>query len=126
MNTIILKGIVFTGANVALKSLSPLFEQIKYRSGISSLIPGTLNLKLAQDHIGYLDIIFLAHEYNHHEHVFLERCNIFNKKALIARTSTNFHGNTVIEVIAQEHLRETYDLKDGDEVEVEVYKRLRL
>jgi CTP-dependent riboflavin kinase len=42
-------------------------------------------------------------------------------KALIARTSTNFHGEWTLEIMATEHLRSRYGLKEADPVTVEIW-----
>jgi CTP-dependent riboflavin kinase len=123
MKTRKLVGQVIPGVNVAHKSLAPLFEEILRRTGLKHLVPGTLNVKLPHWYPGHLDIILLAHEYEHHEHLFIERCRVFGKDALIIRTSTNHHGPAMLEIMAQEHLRSTHSLTDYCKIEVEVFER---
>jgi len=40
--------------------------------------------------------------------------------ALIARTSTNYHGCKVLEIMAAEHLRNSHGLGDRDIINVQV------
>jgi CTP-dependent riboflavin kinase len=42
-------------------------------------------------------------------------------KALIARTSTNHHGDAVLEIMAAENLRNYFGLKDDDQVHIEIW-----
>jgi CTP-dependent riboflavin kinase len=42
-------------------------------------------------------------------------------RALIARTSTNHHGDGVLEIMAEKHLRDCLGLKDDDRVDIEVW-----
>jgi hypothetical protein len=66
-----------------------------------------------------------AYAYNH-EHLVFERCILLlpggaRVPALIGRTSNNFLGPSVLEVMAEEHLRTRYALAKGDRIDVEVW-----
>jgi hypothetical protein len=123
MNARKLRGEIIKGAGVATRSLDPLFEEIRRRSGLHNLVPGTVNVRLKHWYPGHLDVTLLAHEHGHHEHLFLERCQLFGKDGLIVRTSTNFHGPAVLELMAQEHLKSAHGLDVGALLEIVVYDR---
>jgi hypothetical protein len=59
------------------------------------------------------------------EAMWFERCRLRrdNKsiRALIIRTSTDYHGFSMLEIMAECDLRDFFSLKDGDEVQVEVF-----
>jgi len=119
-----LVGMVFSGAGVARQSLEPLMADIRRVSGLRELLPETLNVRLGHPYRLHPDpdLTFWAHEWNHPEDVFLQRCRIFALDALIMRTSTNYHGDSVLEIMAEQRLRATFGLDDGSQVEVEVHE----
>jgi len=65
-----------------------------------------------------------AHEYGGSVSVSLVPCRIFNRPAFLLRTDLNekgigHHPRNIIEIATDLRLREQYQLKDGDWVEVE-------
>ena len=116
-----LQGKVFKGTGVASGSLDPLMAKIRERSGCPNLQRGTLNVRLADPYPGHTDFEFLAHEHAHHEDVKFERCRVAGIPALIMRTSTNFHGDSVLELMAESHLRSVLGVVDDDTVIIEVF-----
>jgi len=90
------------------------------------LYPGTLNVHLAEEYrlpAGCLRLEGV--EYGGRVNVNLVRCSIFGRPAFILRTDLNEkgagdHPRNVVEVASDLNLRQTYRLKDGSLVEIEV------
>jgi CTP-dependent riboflavin kinase len=59
------------------------------------------------------------------EDLLFERCQVLldgvRVPAWIARPSRNFHGDYVLEIMAEERLRQRYGLKDNDNIYVQVF-----
>ena len=67
----------------------------------------------------------MPHEYGGTFNVFVKECEIFNHKGYILRTEKNNtkngdHPLNIIEIVSDINFRKTYNLKDGDEVEVKI------
>jgi hypothetical protein len=118
-----LQGIVFKGAGVAGNCLKPLLPAIRHRTGLTNLLPHTLNIRLPVAYTGTRDFIFEAKAHSHHEDVYLERCRVRGLDALIMRTSTNHHGASVLEIMAEVFLKQHFGITDGDVVTIQVYTR---
>ncbi len=90
------------------------------------LYPGTLNVQLEKPYSLPKRVIRLEkEEYGGTVSVNMVPCRIFGIKAFILRTDKNEAGlgrypKTIIEVASDIKLRDKYNLKDGDLVEVEV------
>ena len=119
----ILRGIVKTGLGDAKNW--PL-EQIRDVTGRANLLAGTLNVELEEPHSVRHDFTLHATSRNdgRYEDLYFEECSLLiglkKVPALIARTSTNFHGNEVLEIMAAEHLRDNQGLGDGHTIGVQV------
>ena|ERR1051326_1457449 len=104
-----------------IERLNSFYEQ---KTGMQ-LYPGTLNLELTSEYSLPPDVIRLeAHEYGGSVSVSLVPCRIFNRPAFLLRTDLNekgigHHPRNIIEIATNLRLREQYQLKDGDWVEVE-------
>ena len=108
-------------------------DDIRLVTGWHRLERGTVNVRLEVPHtLRQPPDFHLAREqrspeYGHDdEDLDFERCFLVlpggaRVRALIARTSRNFWGGAVLEVMAEEHLRTSYELKDGDGIDVEVW-----
>lgn len=90
-------------------------------------VPGTLNIELEKEYSLPKDKIIRleAEEYNGTVSVNIVPCKINGKDAFILRTDKNEagigrHPKTVIEIASDVMLRNKFNLKDGDEVEIEV------
>ncbi len=60
--------------------------------------------------------------------MFVKPCEIFNHKCYILRTEKNNtkngdHPLNIIEIVSDINIRQTYNLKDGDEVEINIKDR---
>ena len=90
------------------------------------LYPGTLNLELAAEYSLPEKVIRLeAEEYGGTVSVSIVPCRIFDRAAFLLRTDPNekgtgHHPRTIIEIASDVRLRDAYQIKDGDWVEVEV------
>jgi len=104
-------------------------SEIREATGNYNLVEGTLNVELEVPHILRPDHKLLREDRkdrpDHDEDLFFERCflviGIHRVRAVIARTSTNYWGPSVLEIMAKEMLRQRYRLEDGDTLDVEVW-----
>src|SRR5712692_2459462 len=119
----ILRGIVKPGVGDAANW--PL-KQIRNVTGRYNLIAGTLNVELDEPHSVRCDFTLPVASRNdgRREDLYFEECLLLigSKRvpALIARTSTNYHGCKVLEIMAAEHLRNSRGLGDRDIINVQV------
>jgi riboflavin kinase len=104
-----------------IERLSSFYEQ---KTGMR-LYPGTLNVELPSPYSLPADTIRLeASEYGGSVSVSIVPCRIFNRPAFLLRTDKNeqgigHHPCHIIEIATDIRLRDTYELKDGDWVEIE-------
>jgi riboflavin kinase, archaea type len=104
-----------------IERLSSFYEK---KTGVR-LYPGTLNIELSAPYSLPLDVIRLeAHEYGGSVSVSIVPCKIFDRRAFLLRTDQNergtgHHPRNIIEIATDIHLRDAYQLKDGDWVEVQ-------
>jgi CTP-dependent riboflavin kinase len=112
---------VFSGSGFAAESRKSLLPEIRQRTGLYSLLPQTLNIRLPIEYPGTRDFTFEAKDHSHHEDVYLERCRIRGLDAVILRTSTNKHGAFVLEIMAEVWLKQEFGIANGDIETVEVF-----
>jgi riboflavin kinase, archaea type len=104
-----------------IQRLSSFYEQ---KTGMR-LYPGTLNVQLTSEYSLPADVLRLeAHEYGGTVSVSIVPCRIFNRQAFLLRTDANetgtgYHPRNIIEIATDIGLRDQYQLKDGDWVEIE-------
>ena len=121
----ILRGKVVSGLGNFSYWIDKLQIHYQRKTGLR-LFPGTLNVQLDQPYVLPTKRIRLeAHEYGGTVSVNLVPCRIFGRKAFILRTDANEQGRgahrlSLIEIATDIKLREAYDLRDGDLVEIEV------
>jgi CTP-dependent riboflavin kinase len=117
-------GTVSTGFGAATPNLQPVLGLIEQRTGLGGLKDGTLNIRLTQSYIVKPNAIIDRAEYNRVEFLKLQRCRIRGTRGIIMRPNTHeagyAHGPAHLEIMSPYHLRSTFTLRDGDEVEVEV------
>jgi riboflavin kinase len=105
-----------------IERLGRFYEQ---KTGIR-LYPGTLNIELPSEYSMPADVIRLeADDYGGRVSVSLVPCCIFERQAFRLRTDQNekgvgHHPRNIIEIATDVRLRDLYQLKDGDWVEVEL------
>ena len=101
--------------------LSGIYEQ---KTGMR-LYPGTLNVELSSEYALPADVIRLeADEYGGRVSVSMVPCRIFGRRAFLLRTDQNengtgHHPRNIIEIATDVRLRDQYQLRDGDWVEIE-------
>jgi len=125
-----IRGKIFSGVGVA-RLVMPLdvMTMIRERTGFSNLKAGTLNVRLDQPHVHRADYTLAKEERTDgsQEDWRFELCRVSRNdigvRALILRTTTNYHGNCVLELMAEHGLRDFFKLNEGDEVQVEVTDR---
>jgi len=87
---------------------------------------GTLNIELEQEIYLSDNEKILPHEYGGNLIVLVQECKINGHKGYIVRTEKNNkkgkgdHPLNIIEVVSDINFRDTYNLKDGDEVYVDI------
>ena len=117
------RGRIVSGASdfgIWIERLSDLYER---KTGMR-LYPGTLNIELASPYSLPADVIRLdAHEYGGTVSVNIVPCRIFERRAFLLRTDQNeqgtgHHPRNIIEIATDIRLRDAYQLRDGDWVEV--------
>jgi len=88
------------------------------------LYPGTLNIERPSSYSLPADVIRLeASEYGGSVSVSIVPCRVFDRKAFLLRTDQDeqgagHHSLNIIEIATDVRLRDAYQLKDGDWVEV--------
>ena len=104
-----------------IERLSDFYEK---KTGVR-LYPGTLNIELPTPYSLPPEVIRLeANEYGGSVSVSIVPCRIFDRQAFLLRTDQNergtgHHARNIIEIATDIRLREAYQLKDGDWVDVE-------
>src|SRR5688572_5421450 len=121
----IVKGKVVSG----VKSFSYWMERLETyyaeKTGMK-LFPGTLNVELDQPYgLPAKRIRLEKEEYGGTVSVNIIACRIFERRAFILRTDKaeceqGHHSKSVLEIACDVKLRDQYNLKDGDTVEIEV------
>jgi riboflavin kinase, archaea type len=118
--------LIVTGLGNFGKWTEPLSNFYEQKTG---MYPGSLNLELTFEYSLPSDVIRLeAQEYGGSVSVCLVPCRIFNRPAFLLRTDPNeqgmgHHPRNIIEIATDVRVREHYQLKDGDWVEVEFPER---
>lgn len=119
-----LSGKVVSGKGDFSKWIEKLSDHYEQKTGLR-LFPGTLNLQLnAPFFLPPQKLRLEGHEYGGSVNVNIVHCKIFNRKAVLLRTDANEEGRgdhppSIIEIATDIKLRDEYDLKDGDQVEVQ-------
>jgi riboflavin kinase len=104
-----------------IERLSNFYEQ---KTGMP-LYPGTLNVELSAPYSLPADAICLeASEYRGSVSVNIVPCRIFDRPAFLLRTDQNeqgtgHHPRNIIEIATDIRLRDAYELKDGDLVDIQ-------
>lgn len=121
----ILKGKVKSGLGEACFWMKMAEEAFYKKIGIK-LFYGTLNIEIDKDYNFEGDIgVLHKEEYGGSQEVYFKECELFGHKSYILRTDKNMSENrdhplNLIEVISDVNFREKYNLKDGDEIEVQI------
>ncbi len=86
---------------------------------------GTLNVKLDNDYVIKPDWIIKPEEYGGTQNVFVKKCKIKEGTAYIVRAEMNqigkgHHDLKIIELVSDINFRETYNLKDEENIVIEI------
>lgn len=114
-------GVVSTSAGAAGDSLKPLLSEIRRVTGLSSLLPDILTIRVPQDYTGRPDFTLEPSEASLNQTVTLEKCRVRGLDAVIVRTSANTHGHRVLDIMAEVWLKQEFGIADGDPETVEVF-----
>ncbi len=120
----ILRGLVMSRFGVASENLAKVEHLILARTGFGSMAPGALNVRLADPYFVQTDTAIAPGEYQLGETLKLQRCRVFGRRMIIVRPDSHElpgrEGSDVLELISELHRRDSFALKDGDVLEVEV------
>lgn len=114
-------GVVSTAAGSVGDSLKPIMSEIRRLTGLASLLPDTLCIRVPQEYTGRADFTLAPSEASLNRTVTLERCQVRGLDAIIVRTSANTQGSRVLEILAEVRLRAEFGMSDGDRETVEVF-----
>ena len=84
----IVRGVVASGYGIAEQNLERVLPLIIERTGLPSVVPGTLNVRINEPYIVRPDAMIAAAEYNGSEEIKLQRCRIGAIRAIIMRPIT--------------------------------------
>lgn len=120
-----LTGIVSSGIGTAKMWVSKIEKVFKDKTNIK-LFHGTLNIILNEDFIIDPDWVIKPEEFAGTQNVLVKKCRIFDREAYIVRAEKNQKGQgehnlKVIEIVSDINLRETYKIKDNDEIKISIY-----
>lgn len=124
MTTKTIRGVLTTGLGCA-KTWG--IDEIRKATGCPGLQPGTLNVRLDIPYKVRTDALLRRENRidKLNEDLLFERCQLLFGEVIIpawiARTSRNFHGDHVLEIMAEERLRQRYDLEDNDCIYLQVF-----
>ncbi len=120
----IVRGQVVSGRGDFGQWIERLGDFYERKTGMR-LYPGTLNVELAAEYFLPKQVLRLeAKEYGGRVSVNLVPCRIFGRPAFLLRTDQNeagigHHPRTIVEIATDVRLRDAYQLKNGDWVEIE-------
>ena len=116
----ILKGKVKKGlgdASFWVKKIEDTF----YKKTNMKLFYGTLNIELEEPYELETKWIISKEEYGGTQNVYVQECRVLERQAYIVRAEETAHSQNVIEVVSDIKLRECFDLKDEDNIKIELY-----
>ena len=123
--TLVLRGKVVSGIGSFAYWIGQLQRHYERKTGML-FYPGTLNVKLDSEYSLPSRVIRLeGAEYGGRVSVSIVPCSIQSRKAFLLRTDANENGHgdhpkTIIEISADEKLRDLFQLQDGDYLEVAI------
>jgi hypothetical protein len=120
----ILRGTVSSRFGAAGPNLKTVEALLLERTRLPSMAPGTLNVTLPFDYIVLPDATIEPHEYFTGERIKLQRCRVRGHRMIIMRPETHEQpggiGANVLKLVSPLPLRSAWQLRNGDEVEIEV------
>ena len=120
----ILKGKVIKGLGKA-KTFVNMMEKSFCEKTNMQLYPGTLNIELENNYDLNVDYLIKPEEYGGTFNVQVQKCEVLGKVAYIVRSEKNIKDNgdynkNIIEIVSNINFREKYNLKNGDEINVQI------
>jgi len=121
----VLRGRVVSGVGSFSYWIDKLQDHYERKTGMR-LYPGTLNLQLDSEYSLPTKVIRLeGAEYGGRVSVSIVPCSVQDRKAFLLRTDANENGTgdhpkTIIEIATDVRLRDLFQLKDGDYLEVTI------
>lgn len=121
---VFLRGKVLSGMGNFSYWIEKLQDHYDRKTGLR-LFPGTLNVELDEPYTLPVDVMRLeGEEYGGTVSVNMVPCSILGRKAFILRTDANeqgrgHHPRTIVEIATDLKLRDAFNLRDGDTVEIE-------
>ena len=121
----VLRGRVVSGLGSFSYWIGQLQDHYERKTGMR-LYPGTLNLQLDSEYSLPAKVIRLeAAEYGGRVSVSIVPCSIQGRKAFILRTDANEkgtgdHPKNIVEIATDARLRDLFQIKDGDYLEVTI------
>jgi len=115
-----IEGIIVSGLGRAKHFVNMMREPFFKRYN-KQLYEGTLNIKLEKELFINSQEIIGKNEYGGTQNVLIQKCKIFNEEAFIVRAEKNNklggdYNLNIIEIVAEEKLRDKYNIKDGDKI----------
>lgn len=120
----VLKGIVTSGMGTAKMWVGMVEKAFEEKTNIK-LYNGTLNIKLKEDYKIEPDFIIFPHEFGGNQNVLVKKCKILGIEAFAVRAEKNQIGTgdydlKTLEIVSNINFRETFNLKDNQEISVEI------
>lgn len=120
----VLRGTVSSRFGAAGPNLKTVEAILLERTGLPRMAFGTLNVILTSDYIVQANVTIEPCEYFTGERLKLQRCRVREHRMFIMRPDSHERpggiGADVLELVSPLHLRTTWGLRDGDQIEVEV------
>lgn len=120
----ILKGKVTTGIGTAKMWVGKIEKIFEEKTNIK-LFHGTLNIKLEEEYVINPDWIIKPEEFGGTQNVLIKKCKIKDNIAYIVRAEKNQlgkgeHNLKIIEIVSNINFREKYNLKDEENIEIQI------
>lgn len=95
-------------------------EDVFYKKTNMKLFYGTLNIELDKPYELENYWLIKKEEYGGTQDVYVEECKILGKQAYIVRAEKTAHTSNIIEIVSDIKLRESFNLKDNDVIQIEL------
>ena len=95
-------------------------EEVFYKKIGMKLFYGTLNIELNKPYNLENYWIIQKEEYGGTQDVYVQECKVLNQKAYIVRSEKTQHKSNIIEIVSDIKLRDKFNLKDNENIIVEI------
>jgi len=120
------KGKVSVGLGEAWFWVKKAEKVLREKTGLKEIFYGTLNIELEKPYkFKDPDYIIQKEEYDGEEKVYIKRCELNGHQVYAVRSAINEeergeHPLTILEIISDINLREKFNLKDEDIVNIDI------